>query len=339
MDSVRRSKAIWAGAGLCALLLWAATVDAQANGMKKVRLAYSGWGISTAVAYVGIDGGIFKKYGLEVDEVFIRDTLSGGIHALIGVDFVLGFGNSISVLQPILERKDIVFLASHITMERYDMGVTAGIASIKDLKGKKIGVSGPGQKSDLIARILLRRAGLDPVRDVEFVSAGLSPNRIAALVKNLIQAAPITQDVASQAKRLGVNILEAKEVPVTTALLMTSRTVINRDEDVVRRFMKGYLAAIQFFLSHKVESIAIVRKYLTNMDPQTIENMYEEFAAQLTPVPGPNREALQSLIDSVSAGDKRARDVNPVNLFEPRFLEELKQSGFIDDLYTEKVSL
>src|SRR5687768_14494950 len=52
--------------------LWFATTTAglafAANGSKKIRLAYAGWELGTAVAYVGVDAGLFKKYDIEVEE-------------------------------------------------------------------------------------------------------------------------------------------------------------------------------------------------------------------------------------------------------------------------------
>ena len=307
--------------------------------MKKVRLAYAGWEVATAIAYVGIDGGIFKKYDLEVEEVFIRDSLSAGVQSLIGADFLIGFGNPLAILQPILAGADIVSLCSHVTMEPYRMGVSPGISGVKDLKGKKIGVSAIGGRSDLAARALLRRAGLDPVKDVEIVSVGLGPNRVAALAKNLIQGAPLNSEFAPQAERLGLKLLDLKDVPVMTAMVMATRSFIKKDEEAVRRFIKGYVAAIHFYLTRRDESIAIIRKYFSSADPEALENMYDAFAAQLQPLPLPNNEASQALIDVAAAIDPQSKKIKPSDLFEPRFLEELKAGGFIDDLYSEKVSL
>jgi len=323
---------------LALILLW--TISANAGDEpKKVRLAYSGWEVGTAIAYVGIDAGIFKRYDLDVEEVFIRDSLSAGIQSLIGVDFLIGFGNPLAVLQPILAGADIVSLSTHVSMVPYRIGVSANISEIKDLKGKKIGVSQIGGRSDLTTRVILRRVGLDPVRDVQIVPVGLAPNRVAALSKNLIQGAPLSPEIADQAKKLGLKILDVKEVPLITAMLMTTRSFIKRDEEAVRRFMKGYLAAIHFYLTRRNESIAIIRKYFGGVDPSALENMYEGFAAQLKPLPAPNREAAQALIDATSALDPKSRNIKPPDLFEPRFLEELRASGFIDKLYAEKVSL
>lgn len=332
-------KSLTASVGwLLAFLLWISSASA-ASELMKVRLSYAGWEVGTAVAYVGIDSGIFKQYGLEVEEVFIRDALSAGVQSLIGVDFLLGFGNPLAILQPLLAGADIISLCSHVSIASYGMGVTGNIAGIKELKGKKIGVSEIGGRSDLAARVILRRAGLDPVKDVEMVSAGLSPNRVAALSKNLIQGAPLPPDIAERAKQLGVKVLDVKEVPLITAMLMTTRSFIKKDEEAVRRFMKGYLAAIHFYLTRKDESIAIIKKYFGGANPLALEEMYNAYAAQLKPLPAPNREAAQALIDVAAVIDPKSKNMKPADLFEPRFLEELRANGFIDELYSEKVNL
>jgi len=333
-----RTLAVSTGWLLALILSW--TIPAHADDeLKKVRLAYSGWEVGTAIAYVGIDGGLFKKYGIQVEEIFIRDPLSAGIQSLLGVDFLIGFGNPLAIVQPMLAGAEIVSLSTHVSTVPYRMGVSADISEIKDLKGKRVGVSEVGGRSDLITRVILRRVGLDPVRDVQIVPVGLAPNRVAALSKNLIQGAPLSPEIADQAKKLGLKILDVKEVPLITAMLMTTRSFIKRDEEAVRRFMKGYLAAIHFYLTRRNESIAIIRKYFGGVDPSALENMYEGFAAQLKPLPAPNREAAQALIDATSALDPKSRNIKPPDLFEPRFLEELRASGFIDKLYAEKVSL
>ncbi len=335
---MKKSRTVNIGWLLGLFLLGVSYADGTDN-LKKVRLAYAGWEVGTAIAYVGIDAGIFKQYDLEVEEVFIRDPLSAGIQSLIGADFLIGFGNPLAILQPMLSGADIVSLGTHVSAVPSRMGVSADISEIKDLKGKKIGVSGIGEISDLLARVILRRAGLDPVKDVEIVSAGFAPNRVVALSKNFIQGAPLTPEIADQAKQLGLKVLEVKDVPLITAMLMTTRSFIKKDEEAVRRFIKGYLAAIHFYLTHRNESIAIIRKYFGGTDPSALENMYDAFAAQLTPLPLPNREAAQALIDAASVVNPKSSNIKPVDLFEPRFLEEIRASGFIDKLYAEKVGL
>ncbi len=116
-----------------------------AENVRKLRLAYAGWEIGTAVAYIGVDAGLFKKHGLEIEELPIRDTLTAGVQSLIGVDLLIGFGNPLAVLQPVANGSDVTVIGSHVSFDQYGMGVGSAIGSVKDLKGKKVGVSALGR--------------------------------------------------------------------------------------------------------------------------------------------------------------------------------------------------
>jgi ABC-type nitrate/sulfonate/bicarbonate transport system substrate-binding protein len=312
---------------------------AAADKPKKLRLAYSGWQIGTAVSYVGVDSGLFKKHDVEIEELPIRDTLSAGVQSLLGVDLLIGFGNPLAILQPIAGGADIGLIGAHVSFDEYGMGVASSISNIQDLRGKKVGVSALGARSDLVARVILRRAGLDPAKDVEVVAAGLSPARALALSKNLVQGAPLSLDLIAGAQKMGIKILEVKPVPVVTDLIMTTRSFTRREEDSVRRFMRGYAAAIHHFVTKRDDSLAILKKYFPGNQSVTVDVMYDSFAAQLRPLPELIPEAIQALVDVGAVGDPRTKALKPADIIEPRFLEELKGSKFLKDLYTEKVSL
>ena len=320
-------------------LILSPNLSPAADKSQKLRLAYSGWEIGTAVSYVGVDSGLFKKHDVDIEELPIRDTLSAGVQSLLGVDLLIGFGNPLAILQPVAGGADITLIGAHVSFDHYGMGVASSISAIKDLKGKKVGVSALGTRSDLIARVILRRAGLDPAKDVEVVAAGLSPSRALAISKNLVQGAPLSPDVAAEAQKLGIKILEVRPVPVVTDLIMTTRSFIRREEESVRRFMKAYAAAIHHFVTKRDDSLAILKKYFPGNQSVTVDVMYDSFAAQLRPLPELIPEATQALVDVGAAADQRTKSLKPADIIEPRFLEELKGSKFLKDLYTEKVSL
>src|SRR5919198_4368724 len=92
-----------------------------ADDTKKIRLAYAGWELGTAVAYVGVDSGLFKKNGLDIEEIPIRDTLSAGVQSLIGVDILIGFGNPLAILQPVAGGADISLIGAHVSFDDYGM--------------------------------------------------------------------------------------------------------------------------------------------------------------------------------------------------------------------------
>ncbi|HEX9880297.1 MAG TPA: ABC transporter substrate-binding protein [Candidatus Binatia bacterium] len=338
MKAIRKQMGVLA-AGFCAFLLYAGIVYGGEQQVKKFRLLHDGLSAATAVVWVGVDAGFFKQNGLELNEVFLQDPSKGGVQALLGVDLFLGSGNPLVPLYTMLEGGDLVFLGSHTSREEYRFGLSSEVKSIVGLKGRKIGMSGLGGRSDLIARVVLRRAGINPVSEVEMVSVGFSPARAAALSQNLIQGAPLSPQVASEAERLGVKVIEVSEVPVVTALLITTRSIVKKDEDVFKRFMKAYVEATHYFLTHREESLRIMEKRVSAPTSEVLESMYGSLAAQMAPWPAPNAEAVQAIIDAAAAVEKGAGKLKPENLFDLKFLQELKDSGFIDGLYTKKVKL
>jgi ABC-type nitrate/sulfonate/bicarbonate transport system substrate-binding protein len=180
---------------------------------------------------------------------------------------------------------------------------------------------------------------LDAAKDVEVVAAGLAPQRALALSKNLVQGVPLREDLAAEAKKVGIKIIELKTVPVITDLLLTTRSFIKREDETVRRFMKGYAAAINHFVSKRNDSLAILKKYFPGNQGLTVDAMYDAYAAQLRPLPEINNEALQALVDVSVGADQRVNKIKPADIVEPRFFDELKNSKFLKDLYVEKVSL
>jgi NitT/TauT family transport system substrate-binding protein len=63
----------------------------------------------------------------------------------------------------------------------------AGYKSVADLKGKKIGVSAPGSSTNMVANLILSRAGLK-ASDVSFIGVGTAAGALAALRGGQIDA-------------------------------------------------------------------------------------------------------------------------------------------------------
>ena len=119
----------------------------------------------------------------------------------------------------------------------------------------------------------------------------------------------------------------------------TTREYIKKRPDTVRRFMRGYATAIQFFVSKRSESLTILKKYFPGNQGISVDAMYDAFSAQLRPLPELNGEAIQAFVDVGASVDQKTKNIKPTDIVEPKFFDELKNSKFLKDLYTEKVSL
>jgi NitT/TauT family transport system substrate-binding protein len=86
-------------------------------------------------------------------------------------------------------------LQAFVTYDRYPglvlviaPGQTGKIKSVKDLAGKKVGVSAPGSSTDFFLKYLLAKSGVDP-NSVAVIGIGLGPTAIAAMEQGSVEAA------------------------------------------------------------------------------------------------------------------------------------------------------
>ena len=81
------------------------------------------------------------------------------------------------------------------------------IAQPAQLKGKKLAVSRLGASSDFILRLMLRKIGLVPDKDVAIIQIGSSPVRMAALANGTADGTALTFEEMMVARKMGFNLL------------------------------------------------------------------------------------------------------------------------------------
>jgi NitT/TauT family transport system substrate-binding protein len=135
--------------------------------------------------------GEFEKAGLNVELVDLKGG-SDALKAVLGgsADVVSGYFDHCVNLAA--KKQELV---SFVVYDRYPGLVlvvspshNAEIKSIKDLAGKKVGVSAPGSSTDFFLKFLLKKNGLDPT-SAAVVGVGLGATAVAAMEQGQIDAA------------------------------------------------------------------------------------------------------------------------------------------------------
>jgi NitT/TauT family transport system substrate-binding protein len=196
------SAAALAAAGLAAPAVW------SQSKLEKTRIAIAVGG-KAAFYYLPLtiseQLGYFKAEGLDVE---ISDFAGGSraLQALVGgsADVVSGaYEHTIN-----MQAKN-QFIESIVLMGRAPqiaMGVSTKAMpqyrSVADLRGKKIGVSAPGSSTNMVANLVLSRAGLK-ASDVSFVGVGTSAGALTALRSGQIDAMSNTEPVMTMLEQKG----------------------------------------------------------------------------------------------------------------------------------------
>jgi NitT/TauT family transport system substrate-binding protein len=142
--------------------------------------------------------GYFKDEGLDM-ELIDFNTGAKGAQALIAgnTDFVAGAYEHTIDLQA--KGFKMVAVVGTNRYPGYILGVVksrgGNIKSVADLKGKSIGISGPGSATQIFAVRALQRVGLTK-DDASYVGVGLGPTAVAAVRAGQIDAI-VTQDPAT----------------------------------------------------------------------------------------------------------------------------------------------
>jgi NitT/TauT family transport system substrate-binding protein len=177
---------------LAAALLALVLVSDLAAAQTKVTIAVGGGACLCYLPTVlAKQLGEFEKAGLAVDLVDLKGG-SDALRAVLGgsADVVSGyFDHCVNLAAKKQE------LQSFVVYDRYPGLVlvvspahTGEIKSIKDLAGKKVGISAPGSSTDFFLKYLLKKNGVDPA-STAVIGVGLGGASVAAMEQGQIDAA------------------------------------------------------------------------------------------------------------------------------------------------------
>jgi NitT/TauT family transport system substrate-binding protein len=328
------SKKIVVIAGMCFTVV--ITVSEAVAQLKKVRMGISALSASYTASYIAKDTGLFKKHGLDVELILI-DT-GPTVHALIAGDLqVAGVGGS-RIVSSAVEGSGLRILAATNNRQPYKLVVPAGVRSPSQLIGKKVGVGAFGGLDDTAMRYALRQLGLDPNKDVTIIVAGGKATRFAALTQGAIAAIVIDPPYTLDAKKMGLNFLFdfLESSPKTVYGTISAKdSYVQQNPEMFRNLLKAHIEAVQYYKTHKPESIKIMAKYMRIPLPGKLEEMeetYDAFVRTASCKPYVELEGVAELLREIAPKNPKAKFADPSNFIDSRILRELDETGYIDSV-------
>jgi ABC-type nitrate/sulfonate/bicarbonate transport system substrate-binding protein len=173
------------------------------------------------------------------------------------------------------------------------------VKTVSDLRGLKVGFSTPGASSWYLGSLFLKKAGLDPEKDVEYVSLGGDPGVIYTSLKTgKVDAFSAWEPTTTRVIEEGVafplvRIWEPAEHKkwigdkALSMMLVTREDVIKEKPDLVRRVVNAHKKGLNFIRSKPAAEIAAA--VLKN--PQTAEQFQ-----------GLDRSLVVKILDRIKPG-------------------------------------
>jgi NitT/TauT family transport system substrate-binding protein len=230
-------------------------------------------------ASVGVELGIFKKHGLDIkladlggDSRVIQGMTAGSI------DIGVGGGSGMAL---IVKGAPMIAVCEDSATQPYFAIAVAGdspIHSLKDLQGKKIGITRENSTTDWLARQLPRSQGW-PADAITLVALGGDPASGAAALRNHLVDADIggTMDFAEMEDKKVVRIMAPVSDyvgKVASGILYASNHIVQTNPGAVRAYVAGWLETTQYMATHKDETVK-VEAAITHFDPVMIAKQYD----------------------------------------------------------------
>jgi len=325
-------RGIYRPAILAASIVLLTAAAASAQQLKRIRIGYPSLSFRQSNVWVAKEQGLFKKYGLEVEPIFLRggqiatQALAGGDPPIVNIG---------TVVQANLTGYNLVLVAAVETMYDQIVFVRPGITKLEQLKGKNFGISGFGSATHYASTILFKHLNLEPIKDVALIPGGPDAERLAALVAGKIDATFFSSSAAPVARKAGmIELLQIADlgVEVQGNGFATSRAYIAGNRDTVKSALKGFVEAIYFIYANKKESQKVFAKYMRTNDPDVLEDSYKGYVSMIPKKPYPTLKGIQFMLDVLAPQMPQAKNAKPEQFVDLSFLQELEKEGFFNEM-------
>jgi NitT/TauT family transport system substrate-binding protein len=154
-------------------------------------------------------------------------------------------------------------VASFIDSSTHALIARPELKSVKELKGKTMGVQAFGATDHVAAMMMLKHFGVDPDKEVKTVALGSAAARVAALKEGIVDVAVIAPPADEEAKKLGFLVLsrayEVFNFPFVG--LGTQVKKISERPDEVKRTLKALIKANRYLRQNREGSIQTLTEW------------------------------------------------------------------------------
>jgi NitT/TauT family transport system substrate-binding protein len=264
--------------------------------------------------------GFFKKNGVDINLTHIPTNQA--VQALVGgkVQFVTA---GPQILEAALAGSDTVYIMGPINNFVLSLYGKPEINGIKGLAGKTIGATNKGTPSDIAGHMVLTQNGLRPDIDVKFAYLKEIPALVAALKEGVIDAALIAPPSTLTAKRFGLKELlnlTAQKIPFVQHSIGTTRSYINSNPEVVRRFIRGAVEGLDYTRKNRAEALAVMSKYTKITEPAQLNEALDGYDKAWEFPPLPSQAAIETVL--ASSSNPKAKGASWSRFVDDRFVKD-----------------
>jgi ABC-type nitrate/sulfonate/bicarbonate transport system substrate-binding protein len=234
------------------ILFTTVLLSVPVQAMDKIRIAYPGPGAQFIPLQLAQSKGFLKDDGLDAE--FIR--MAGNLPSSALVNGDIDYSAAVAVWATLLGLP-LRVVACYVPSSPVALIARPEFKSVRELKGKPIGVQSFGGALNVQINMILRHFGLDPERDVKFIVTREVTSRLAAMKQGLIAATAGAPPSDQLGMKMGFVVLaKAHELfNYPNSGLVTTMKKIKERPDEIKKVIKAGIRANNYIRTNREGTI------------------------------------------------------------------------------------
>src|SRR4051794_13865045 len=305
----------------------ASEAPAAPPALLKSRSGYTTIAAAAAPWWVALEAGYFAEQGLDVELIHL-DAGSPLLAALTNGELDVTFSGAPALVLGTLQGLDTVIIGSTANVLDGVVFTRPEIKSVQDLRGKTIGVTNIKAITDVVARLGVKRLGLEPDVDVYMRRTGGLAESLAAMETGAIEGASLNVPAVFEARKRGftelINVTQMS-IPFLSSAVGATRKTLAEKPELGEPYLRALAQAGSRLKTDREFGMQVLGKYAASEDRdllgQTIDYYAPIYAIDLYP----ELASVQAVLDQEE--NPAARTAKPEEFVDQRFAAAVRASG------------
>ena len=299
----------------------------------KVLMTTGSFSEREGALYVAQDYGFFRKYGLDLTLVQVRNG-PVGMSALASGESLLHWGSvSAANLGAIAEGADLVFVAGFINKLTGTFVANPKIKTPAELKGKALGVNSLSGGAWIFTMLTLDHWGLVPERDkIQFRALGDNSVVSQALLAGNVDGAYLGYTFANLVQSQGFRLLadlEKRPIPYQGSGIISRRSALASSPATIENVLRGLLDSVAFIRNpeNKPQVIKSLAKGLRLKRTEDAQEGYQSIVGIYEKKIYPSVDGIRNVIRLLGTNNEKVRRLKAEELVDDSLVKKLEKEG------------
>jgi ABC-type nitrate/sulfonate/bicarbonate transport system substrate-binding protein len=307
---------------LALLLLSAAQISAA-----PLRLSYSIVGPPVAGVWMTYETGAFKRYGLDVQLVYIPSSVTN-IQALLGGSLDVAVPGMSGVVLAVARGAQVTAVAATMNRPPMVLYTQPEIARTEQLKGQTLGITRFNSTAHSVTVLMMRKLGL--AQSVAIRPLGGGPEVQAAFEQKQIGGM-----VTSVRPRTPANSLfnaADLEIPVAMNVFAVTPEFLQKNSQTAERLLRAYIEGVAAMNHDRDTALKVLAKYLKRNDPAFLDEMYKVSVQFTDRIPRVDPRTVATVLEFEPVKGVEVEALIP-KVIDNSLVDRLAKEGFIDKAF------